>query len=210
VRRLSCFAMRRVVVETACMRAAVEPGGRRHDHCLCHGFSSSSCYGLRYTRELRADQVTHLIVLEPNGPKYDVAAQFPKRISIVSPAWLDASAKARQRVNEQEFLFQNNPLKRKLSEMEHGDDDISSRIEDLLAPRGNDSTLFSKAFFHLVGWDCTDKEHRAISVLIRRFWGTIMWEMSDEAITHVIAKDDALDEPTRYERMASRKVPSPV
>jgi hypothetical protein len=139
-----------------------------------------------------------LIVLEPTGPKYEVATHFPERISIVSPSWLDASAKARRRVNEEKFMVHTNPCKRKLSKMENNDD-ISSRIEELLAPGCTDSTLFSNAFFHLVGWDYTDKEFRAISLLIRRFWGTILWELSDEATTHVIAKDDALDEPARYE-----------
>lgn len=152
-----------------------------------------------FTREFRPDQVTHLIVLEPTGPKYEVASQFPNRIAIVSPAWLDTSAKACQRVNEEHFMFQNPSKKRKLSEVENND--IKSKIENLLTTSGSNSTLFSTAYFHLVGWDCTDKEFRDISLLIRRFWGTILWEMSDEAITHVIAKDSALDEPTRCEYM---------
>lgn len=148
---------------------------RINTHCLYRQLS-------RYSRELDPDRVTHLIVLESTGLKYETAIQYPDQIAVVSPAWIENCAKARERVDEGRFMFQS---------------DIGRRLQNLLK-LDRDCQIFSKIFFHLIGWDATDQDFQLITRLIRRCWGTIMWEESDEAITHFIAKDGVIDESARY------------
>lgn len=146
------------------------------NNTLTHHFSS------RYSRELNPDQVTHLVVVEASGLKYETAIQYGDRISVVSPAWIEACVSHHARADEQKFMFAS---------------DMGRKLQDIL-DKNEDSKLFSTCFFHLMGWDVTDSEYRSLSLVIRRCWGTILWDRSDEAITHVIAKDGVLEESTRY------------
>jgi hypothetical protein len=52
---------------------------------------------------------THLIAVIPSGPKFDAAKRFEDFIKIVTPAWVRACHKQRQRLPERDFaLLRNN------------------------------------------------------------------------------------------------------
>ena len=173
-----------------------------------------------YTRDLNANNNTHLVCRQAEGAKYDLASSFPKQISIVTPTWLDECHAKLVRADERQHSLTppNESAPQKHVDIKDGvpcnkmgdDGSLLSHVERLLAKsKRTKSILFSACHFHLVGFDddqrfgksgkqnknftqdeCGERFVLLLGRLIRRGLGTIHYDFHD-GITHVLVNDHA-------------------
>jgi hypothetical protein len=146
-------------------------------------------------------------------------------IRIVKPSWLEASWKCRTFVDETDHEWNE---KNENKAVEHHNDEnqlqlplgfssIGMEIRDILSqndtyyPCNNGtsyaSLLFASCHFHVLGFKNSNKKQDDpgffldLTKLLRRYRGTIYWELDPpERITHIVCKDGSIDPTTRCVR----------
>jgi twin BRCT domain len=132
-----------------------------------------------FTRDLDTSKTTHLIANAPDGDKYSTAKTYP-RIHVVSPDWIEQTAKSGVRAREESYLI--------TVENVTADRTLEEGLDQILKSDAR-SKLFASCKFYSIGFPDESNELLKLSKLIRRGMGTNYWELN-EVITHIIVQDE--------------------
>jgi hypothetical protein len=134
------------------------------------------------------DKNTHLIAETAQGAKYQLALSC-KRVQVVTPSWIDACAKSRERVDERAYPLVSNRKSAKTPP-------TTSQVDELLVagPSLETRSLFECHKFYLLGFEEDIELKQKLGRLIRRGLGTIYWEMNDDVSMMILHDtcDDSL------------------
>jgi Fe2+ transport system protein FeoA len=139
--------------------------------------------GGRFTSDLDTSMTTHLIANAPCGDKYSTAITYP-RIHVVSPDWIEQTAKTGVRANEENYLITGGNVTAECTLEEGLYQILKSDVK---------SKLFASCKFYSIGFPDESNELLNLSKLIRRGMGTNYWELN-EVITHIIVQDGCENE----------------